>query len=61
LERPFLDLLTDADQIGRVEAFSAQEFAHGFVASLSFQIDLELLLGGQKPSLLFGALVGSIR
>jgi hypothetical protein len=37
LERPFLNLLTDAGQIGREEAFPAQEFAKGLVAALSFQ------------------------
>jgi hypothetical protein len=57
LERPFLDLLTDAGQIGRVEAFAAQQLAHGFVAVLSLQIDLELFLGSQKPPLLLGTLV----
>jgi hypothetical protein len=57
LERPFLDLLTDAGQIGRVEAFPAQEFAHGFVAALSFQINLELFLGGQIPPFFVRTLV----
>src|SRR5664280_2947866 len=61
LESPFLDLLTDAGQIGRVEAFPAQEFANGLIAVLSFQVDLELLLGAQKPPLPFRALVRSFR
>src|ERR1035437_10352371 len=59
VERPFLNLLTDTGQIGRVEAFSAQELAHRFVVVLSFQVNLELLLGAQKPPLLGGALVRS--
>jgi hypothetical protein len=54
---PSLTLLADAGQIGRVEAFPAQEFTHGFVAGLSFQINLELFLGGQIPPLLVRALV----
>ena len=57
---PSLTLLPDAGQISRVEAFPAQEFTNGFVAGLSFQINLELFLGGQIPPLLVGTLVGSI-
>jgi len=58
-EKPlsFLDLLPDAGQVGREKAFPAQQFAVGFVAVLSFERDLELLLGRQKPSLLGGTLV----
>ena len=59
LESPFPDLLADAGQIRRVEAFPAQKFAHGFGAVLGFQINLELFLGGQIPPLLLGALVRS--
>ena len=59
LERPFPDLLADAGQIGRVEAFPAQEFTNGFVAGLCFQINLELFLGGQIPPLLVGLLFAS--
>ena len=51
--------LPDAGQIGREEAFPAQQLADGFVAALSFQVDLELFLGRQIPSLLGGTLVGS--
>ena len=57
---PSLTLPTDAGQIGRGEAFPAQELAHGLVAVLSFQINLELLLGGQEPPFLIGTLVRSL-
>ena len=55
---PSLTLLPDPGQIGREKAFPAQELADGFVLGLRFQVDLELLLGGQKPPLLLGALGG---
>src|SRR5208283_4107621 len=58
LDGPLPDLLADAGQIGGVEAFPAQEFADGLITGLGFQINLELLLGGKKPPLLFGALLG---
>jgi len=45
LERPFLDLLPDTGQIGGEKPFAAEQFAHGLVAVLGFQIDLELFLG----------------
>ena len=57
LQRPLLDLLPDAGQIGGEEAFTPEQFAHGFAAVLRFQIYLELFLGAQIASFLFGALV----
>src|SRR5664280_3271821 len=58
---PSLTCLTDAGQIGRVEAFPAQEFANGLIAVLSFQVDLELLLGAQRPPLPVRGVVRSCR
>jgi hypothetical protein len=48
---PSLARLADAGQIRGVEAFPAQEFGHGFVAGLRFEIDREFLLGSQKAPL----------
>jgi hypothetical protein len=45
LQRPLLDLLPDAGQIGGEEAFAPEQFAHGLAAGLRLQVDLELLFG----------------
>ena len=58
---PYLDLLPDASQISREEAFPAQKLANGFIRGLSFQVDLELFLRRQKPPLLAGGLLRSFR
>ena len=61
LDRPFPDLLADARQVGRVQAFPAQQLANGFIRGLSFEVDLELLLCRKKPSFLAGGLGLSCR
>jgi hypothetical protein len=60
LERAFLNLLADAGQVGREEAFAAQERADRLGVTLGFQINLELFLGAQITPLLVGAVVRSI-
>lgn len=61
LQGALLDLLPDAGQIAGEETFTPEEFAHGFAAVLRFQINLELFLGAQMASFLFGALVWCFR
>ena len=59
LEGSFLNLVADAGQIGREEAFSAQQLPYGFVTALRFQVDLELFLCGHKPPLFGDGLHGT--
>jgi hypothetical protein len=52
LSDPFM---ADAGQIGREEAFPAQQLANGFIAGLGLQVDLEFLLGAEEAALLVRA------
>jgi hypothetical protein len=52
--------LAHGDDDARLNIRPIHVFAHGFVAALSFQINLELFLGGQIPPLFVRTLVGSI-
>ena len=45
-------------RIGGEEALATEKLAHGLVADLGFQINLELFLGAQITAFLFGAFVG---
>jgi hypothetical protein len=49
---PSLNLMTDAGQICREEALSAQQPANGFVGGLRLQVDLEFLIGTNEAAFL---------